>query len=334
MNKARPRQSGPTRRSVMLFVGLALIVAALVINGPGLVSLWYNARDSRLVDALPSATPAARGERVLILAPHPDDEDLCCAGYIRQALDRGASVSIAYMTSGDGFEWDVILLDRRLRPAARDLIRLGEKRMVEARKAASVLGVPASHLYFLGYPDGGLMHLFLENYATPYRSLHTHLRSVPYRDALAPGSSYTGSNLERDLDAVLNAVHPTIVLAPSPLDAHEDHRATGGIALRLLGKRGEVGRLIFWIVHGGLEWPLPKGLHPGLPLSVPPRGRGLPWRRLDLNPDQVAIKERALQAHATQEAVLSRFMNAFARRNELFSPQPLPTENLPSPGSP
>ncbi|WP_407938925.1 hypothetical protein [Meiothermus taiwanensis] len=37
-------------------------------------------------------------------------------------------------------------------------------------------------------------------------------------------------------------------------------------------------RLRFWMVHGGLEWPLPKGLHPQLPLEPTPWGKGLSLR--------------------------------------------------------
>ncbi|WP_420597294.1 PIG-L family deacetylase [Deinococcus sp.] len=31
-------------------------------------------------------------QRILILAPHPDDETLCCAGMIQQAQQAGAAV--------------------------------------------------------------------------------------------------------------------------------------------------------------------------------------------------------------------------------------------------
>ncbi|MCL6569368.1 MAG: PIG-L family deacetylase, partial [Meiothermus silvanus] len=119
-------------------------------------------------------------------------------------------------------------------------------------------------------------------------------------------------------------VKPTLILAPSPQDAHPDHRATGELAIRVLGRRGELERLRYWIVHGGLEWPLPKGLHPALPLEPPPRGRGLPWERLDLDSEEEQTKLEATRAHVSQMELLSRFMLAFVRKNELYSPTPLP----------
>ena len=65
---------------------------------------------------------------------------------------------------------------------------------------------------------------------------------------------------------------PTLVLAPSPYDAHPDHRASGILAMRIFGTRGEIDRVNYWIVHGGRAWPTPRGLHPALPQTPPPRG--------------------------------------------------------------
>lgn len=228
------------------------------------------------------------------------------------------------MTSGDGFEFDAALLGRQLDPAQAALIRLGERRTQEARSAARALGVPPDHLFFLGYPDGGLLHLFLENYAAPYTSPTTGLSSVPRNGTLAPGSAYTGQNFERDVGRVVARVKPDVVLAPAPQDAHPDHRATSYVALRLLAEQGAANKLRFWVVHGGLEWPLPKGLHPGAPLTLPPGAAGLAWQRLDLTPDQVQLKVRAIRVYTTQTRVMNRFLLAFARRNELLSGAPLP----------
>ncbi|MDW8426599.1 MAG: PIG-L family deacetylase, partial [Meiothermus sp.] len=204
------------------------------------------------------------------------------------------------------------------------MLELGQTRMQEARKAAEVLGVPSEHLRFLGYPDQGLLRLFLDYYYFPYTAPRTGVNRVPYPGTLSPGALYTGENLERDVERLFEEIRPTLVLAPSPLDAHPDHRATGDLALRLLGKRRELDRARFWIVHGGLEWPLPKGLHKSLPLEPPPRGHGLPWQRVPLQLEQVERKLEAARAHHSQILILGRFMEAFVRSNELLSPLPLP----------
>ncbi|MBB5234787.1 hypothetical protein [Deinococcus budaensis] len=59
--------------------------------------------------------------------------------------------------------------------------------------------------------------------------------------------------LEADLTRVLGRVRPDVVLVPAPQDFHSDHRTLSYIAMRLLGARGQAGRLRYWVVHGGLE---------------------------------------------------------------------------------
>lgn len=308
------------RLRVALIVVLLALAVAFLINTTGALRLLYPHAVS-VVETLPPAPAYRAGQRVLLVSPHPDDETLCCAGSIQQALAAGAQVWIVWITSGDGFEFDAIYLDRRPRPRPRQMIALGERRIREATAAAGVLGVPPSHLRFLGYPDGGTLSLFLENYAAPYTSRYTAKNAVPYPEARSPGALYTGANLERDLAAVLDNVKPDVVLAPSPQDQHPDHRAASYFVTRLLAERGELGKLRLWIVHGGLEWPLPKGLHEGFPLIVPPRGMGLAWERLDLTPAQEKRKLAALREHSSQIAVLDRFMLAFVRTNELLTRQ-------------
>ncbi len=307
------------RGPVLYLVLAAALLSFVLINAPWFTqqayALYYRAR----VGALPSF-PVPQGARLLVLSPHPDDESLCCAGLIQRVRRSGGEVYVAWMTLGDGFQWDAALLDRTLRPTPKDLRALALRREAEARAAARVLGIPEDHLYFLGYPDRGLLPMFLEHFYTPYRSRATGLSRVAYPSALSPGAPYTGEAWEEDLRRVLREVAPTLVLAPAPEDAHPDHRATGYMALRLLGEAGALDRLGLYVVHGGLEWPLPKGLHPALSLEPPPRGRHLPWRRLDLTPEEEEAKLQALRAHRSQMELLGRFMEAFVRKNELFAP--------------
>jgi len=304
-------------------LGLLLLGAFLVINAPW-VFAWFYKVYYRRSERLPAAS-LSQGERLLVLAPHPDDESLACAGLIQQVLASGGEVFIVWLTSGDGFEWDVTLVERTLRPQGRASLELGRHRMQEARSAAEALGVPGQNLYFLGYPDRGLRFLLAEaNRTTPYRSTLTGVDRVPYPGTVSEGAAYIGENLERDFKYVLDRVKPTLLLAPSPRDTHPDHHATADLTRRVLGERAELDKVRYWVVHGGLEWPLPKGLHPDLPLEPPPAGRGLPWERLPLSAAQQQKKLEALRAHKSQMELLSRFMLAFVRTNELLSDTPLP----------
>src|SRR6516162_93745 len=44
-----------------------------------------------------------RATRLLVVAPHPDDEIIGAAGLIRRVVKAGGTVRIVYTTSGDGF---------------------------------------------------------------------------------------------------------------------------------------------------------------------------------------------------------------------------------------
>ncbi|GAA5512432.1 1D-myo-inositol 2-acetamido-2-deoxy-alpha-D-glucopyranoside deacetylase [Deinococcus carri] len=319
------RLQRPSRRDVLLGT-LLLAVLALVawINLP-VVGRVFDRQADR-VAALPAASPFRVGQRVLVLSPHPDDETLCCAGTIQQAQAAGAQVFIAWITAGDGFEFDAVLTQRVLDPSPQDMRSLGNLRVQEARRAVAVLGVSPGRTFMLGYPDGGLFRLFTTNYEEAYTAPHTGASAVYVQHALTPGAPYTGLALETDLRRVLDRVRPDVVLAPAPQDFHADHHTLSFIAMRLMSARQQEDRLRFWVVHGGLEWPVPKGLHPNLPLTLPPLAARLPWDRVDLTATQEQRKLEAVNTYQTQTRVLGRFMRAFVRQNELLSPGPLPEQ--------
>jgi LmbE family N-acetylglucosaminyl deacetylase len=318
----KPHRRWRKRERLSVTLTVLTLLAVLSINAPGLLEAGYRSQ-VRAVARLSEFSLPGRGDRVLVISPHPDDETLCCAGTIQRALERGASVSVVWLTSGDGFTWDAIVLERQLIPNPIDMVKLGQRRMLEARAASATLGVPKANLYFLGYPDGGLRKM-LEHPETPFRSRYTKLVRVPYSGVVTANALQTGTNLERDLERVIDQVKPTLVLAPSVSDAHPDHRATGELTLRILARRGDAATLRSWIIHGGLEWPLPKSWHTDLPLVPSPRGRNLPWQRVSLTPEQVQRKVRATRAYTSQVIALGRFMAAFSRTNELLSAQGTP----------
>jgi LmbE family N-acetylglucosaminyl deacetylase len=281
-----------------------------------------------LLVAIPPAAAAGglpridAGTSLLVVAPHPDDETLCCAGAIRRVVEAGGRASIVWITSGDASTLEMLLVEKRLFAPPRELRAVAVRRMHEARAAASLLGVPAGAQLFLGYPDRGLLELLTAHHDTAYTSAFTASAVVPYGDAVSAGHPYTGASLERDFDAVLARTHPTLVLAPSPLDSHPDHRAAALLTLRVLQRRGELSLMRCWIVHGGEGWPSPRGLYPGLPLTAAPRIPGPAPAVLELTPEEEDRKLAALRAYRTQLELMSPFLLAFVRSTELFWPAP------------
>jgi len=304
-------------------LGFAVLLWAF-INARFLFAYYHALRAARLTRRLPEARPYTYEDRLLVLAPHPDDETLAAAGQVLAAKEAGAAVKVVWLTLGDGFELAAP------RPGPEGLRELAKIRMEEAKKATQILGLGDEDRIFLGYPDQGLLRLFLTHYDLPFESPHTKLRRVSYPGCFREGAPYTGKDLEADLKAVLDAFRPTRVLVPSPLDAHPDHQATAYFAMRILAERGETDRLRYYIVHGGYEYPLPKGLHPRIPLYPAPRGRHLPWEKRLLREEHIEKKLAAVRAHASQLGRIGRFMLAFVRANELESPLPIPARLLPS----
>jgi LmbE family N-acetylglucosaminyl deacetylase len=271
---------------------------------------------------LPQMPAPRAGDRILVIAPHPDDETLCCGGYLQQAVAAGAKVAVVWMTAGDSFEIDAIVTERTLRPKGAGLEKLGVRRMAEAHAAADRLGVPRAQQYLLGFPDRDLRLLLRAPGSAPLRSRYTGVSAVPYAEALHPGSPYTGAALRRNLQEVIERFAPTIVLAAAPQDRHPDHSASGALAVELARAGSAHALVCYWIVHGGHDWPAPRGLHRERAL-LPPRGaRSLAWQRLPLSDAQVAGKLAALGEHQTQLRVMRRFLEAFVRNDEIFAPAP------------
>jgi LmbE family N-acetylglucosaminyl deacetylase len=87
------------------------------------------------------AEPAFR--RPLVVAAHPDDESLGCAGTLALLTRRGASPRVAFATDGEA-----------TRGAATPAAETARRRRVEATAACRELGV--DEVAFWGLPDGGL----------------------------------------------------------------------------------------------------------------------------------------------------------------------------------
>ncbi|GBC96048.1 1D-myo-inositol 2-acetamido-2-deoxy-alpha-D-glucopyranoside deacetylase [bacterium HR16] len=322
------------KRTLKWLLWLAWVVGGLYFADKG-ASYYRQARalPRSAIEAIPEMPPHRAGDRVLVFAPHPDDEALGCAGVIQQALSAGAQVWVVYMTNGDGFRLAVEQHYRQPKPTPEQHILFGEMRQQEARRAMHLLGLADWRITFLGYPDRGLYLLWQSNWtpSNALRSYYTDTDSNPYRDTLRPGSTYCGQNVLRDVETVLRRTVPTHVYVTHPADDHPDHAATALFVqtalarLRLQGI-GFAQRVVLrhYLVHCG-DWPQPQGLHPDEPLTPPSAffNIGLHWKRLSLTPQQQMKKLKAIRSHNSQMLMMSRFLQSFVRQNELFIEQPV-----------
>ncbi|MFN4032756.1 MAG: PIG-L deacetylase family protein [Fimbriimonadales bacterium] len=266
------------------------------------------------------------GDRLLIIAPHPDDEVLGCGGLIAAAVAQGAPVRVVYLTNGDGFT-AAAALTARATPHADECLQLGRLRQAEASNALQLLGGSPDDAVFLGYPDRGLLPMAMRPQRV-VRSHATQASAVPYSDALTPNAPYIAPALIADLRRVIEEFQPTHVFTTHPLDDHEDHTAAALFAAEALlqaqasSALAQPPRLYYYIIHRG-DFPLPQGDHPQRML-IPPVGLAeAPWRLLMLSSNAQHAKRRALQAHQSQYALMTRFLSSFLRQNELFLPASL-----------
>jgi LmbE family N-acetylglucosaminyl deacetylase len=270
----------------------------------------------------PGLPPVDETTSLLVVSPHPDDETLCCAGAIQRVLAAGGRVSVVWITSGDGSELSMLIVEKSLLKPAAKVRDLAEKRMVEARAATSLLGVDSAQQFFLGYPDGGIMKLLTDNRSKEYHAKFTGETRVPYSDALFPGHPYTGESLERDFAALLDRVQPTLILAPSLADTHPDHAASGALTIGSLLRRGELSKGRYWVVHGGEGWPSPRGYMPNIPLNLPLLGTGRSDSPFELTEEEETHKFQAVNAYHTQMQFMAPFLLTFVRTTELYSISP------------
>src|ERR1700736_2778194 len=107
-------------------------------------------------------TPALNSaSRLMLIAPHPDDEALACSIILQQAVRAGATIRVVYATDGDDNPWPQRVLERKWRLNAADRKRWGKLRRSEALAALRALGVRASDARFLALPDQGFTSLLV-----------------------------------------------------------------------------------------------------------------------------------------------------------------------------
>jgi LmbE family N-acetylglucosaminyl deacetylase len=162
-------------------------------------------------------------DRVLVFAPHPDDESIATAGLLQLAQAAGAQRRVVVVTDGDNNPWPQRWIEKRWTIDAAARARWGERRRSEARAACGILGVGEGELRFLGLPDLGLT------------------------DLLMKGDRHAQALLAEPLDEFA----PTHIALPALMDRHPDHSAVHAMLGLLLAERANLHpTLLTFAVHG------------------------------------------------------------------------------------
>ena len=120
--------------------------------------------------------------RLLVVAPHPDDETIATGVLIQQVRAAGGEVHIVLLTAGDNNPWPQRWLERRWRIGATDRKRWAQRRGKELLRALAVLGVSPPALHAVNWPDMGVTHLLLHSSVDAVATVMLHAGSdrVPF----------------------------------------------------------------------------------------------------------------------------------------------------------
>lgn len=140
-------------------------------------------------------------KKIIVFAPHPDDETLGCGGTIAKKIAEGYEVLIVVMTDGRFLLLKGYGIDCDPTPEEVKEIRKGE-----VLRATKILGVPEDHVVFLGFVDGSL-------------------------------GENEGKAFERVVD-ILRSYNPCEVYFPYEKDSHVDHVVTNRVVKRAVERLG------------------------------------------------------------------------------------------------
>jgi LmbE family N-acetylglucosaminyl deacetylase len=274
---------------------------------------------------LPQLDVGSLGKRVLIVAPHPDDEGLATAGLIRREIGRKADVRVVLITAGDGSRKACEDQYGRGQVGPADFRRLGELRCAESRTAMSRLGLPPTKLIFLGYSDGSLNSLWDVNWDYDRLRLAANgATGSPYQFAYQKRAPYCGQNLVKNLESVIRGFRPSAIVYPDFEDIHHDHWAANAFVQYAITDIGWRSKEDTYLVHRH-DFPYPRVYNPTLGLYPPPAlvGGDVTWESLGLSESDERAKTWSLGAYAIPRLVAGTFIESFARNNELFAVDPI-----------
>ena len=176
-------------------------------------------------------------DRVLVLAPHPDDEAIGAGGLIQRVIARGAEVRAVFITSGESNPWPQRYVNRRWRIRAHDREEWGRMRCEEAKESLRTLGAQPDCATFLRFPD----------------------------QRLAEIARAGDQQIADTLRSMMRDYKPTLLVTPSAQDLHSDHRAVAYFAHHAVRGLGDDAPAVYtYVVHGEGE---PSRLHVALELS-------------------------------------------------------------------
>jgi len=301
--------------SGILVVAISVVITVLFLTKPALFIYNYSN----------SMENFSKDDRVLILAPHPDDEVIGTGGIIQRALSAGAKVNIICFTNGDLNQAAFLAYEKKPAIFQRQFLLLGETRRLESIKGIESLGLDKNDIKYLGYPDFGTLKVMLEYWDPlhPYRSPFSREEKVPYPESFSPNAPYCGESILNDLEKLISDFKPTKIFVSSPIDLNNDHKALYlFLQVALWDLKDSIGSpdVFEYIVHAK-NWPEIQGYYPLKKLTFPViiKGDEITWYDFVLTAAETEKKHEAVLNYKSQLEYKPKFLVSFVKSDEIFS---------------
>lgn len=172
----------------------------------------------------------------IIIAPHPDDEILCCGARIRQDITAGERYKIIYITDGDAHVIQNFEQSKKY----------GQRRRQESITAMKRLGVQKNDLIWLNFPDSRLNQLKKNlTITSPYTGQNNSIA-----DSYKPNTPYTNTGLKNILTDIFAEYPPKNIFVPSQNDTHPDHNWSGDFVQKIADDIGTKAKILQYTIHG------------------------------------------------------------------------------------
>jgi LmbE family N-acetylglucosaminyl deacetylase len=175
-------------------------------------------------EIMPYHVSPPAGDRIIVLAPHPDDETLGCGGTIRLLVEARKKIKVIFLTSGDKADPSDPKSGRRgIIACASSPCR--ERRGLEG--ALSLSGEKADHIteYSLlreQEAEKALKVLGVDDYV---------FMRIPDREVHSVCKDTLGGLLD-----IVGDFIPDTIYAPSMIEVNPDHRAAAAMAMEIQRK--------------------------------------------------------------------------------------------------
>lgn len=249
------------------------------------------------INKYPQSINISSSDRVLIVAPHPDDESISSSGVIRYCVENKIPVHVLVVTNGGKYS-------------------LGIKRHSETLNATSKLGMTPKDITFLDYPQV-VNDLF---------NTHWDEKDV-YKDgtmhnpfAFEDNAPYTGASLEKNMEKVIESFKPTIIIYPYFNDANPDHLGTNAFVDYATNRIDYKAKKYMYLVHVNSLWPFPRSYFPQTYLLPPDTmSNDSVWISVPLNDSHENLKLNAVNSYKSQMTHDPTYLRSFVRKNEIYN---------------